>query len=83
MRKIIWSTRLFGRINYMARHYNVESEYTKISEKEKAIRDRIIAIIDNYTTEMEGYSYFGKNPGVSVDDYEDIADDIMIEFGIK
>ena len=67
----------------MARHYSAFPEYTEISEKDKAIRDRIIAIIDNYTREMEGYSYFGRNPGVSVDDYEDIADDIMIEFGIK
>jgi hypothetical protein len=44
------------------------------------IKERIIAIIDNYTTEMEGYSYCGSNPGVRVDDYENIAEDICKEF---
>ncbi|MBB3004435.1 hypothetical protein FHX57_006817 [Paraburkholderia tropica] len=28
------------------------------------------------TTEMEGYAYFGSNPGVKEDDYEDVADAI-------
>jgi hypothetical protein len=67
----------------MARWYSTEPEYTKISTEEKAIRDRIVDIISRHTREMEGYSYFGSNPGVSVDDYEDVADDIMQEFGIK
>jgi hypothetical protein len=67
----------------MARLYSTNPEYTEISPEEKAIRDRIIAIIDKHTREMEGYSYCGSNPGVSVDDYEDVADDIMKEFGIK
>jgi len=67
----------------MARWYSTDPEYTEISTKEKIIRDRIIDIINKHTREMEGYSYFGSNPGVSVDDYEDVADDIMKEFGIK
>jgi hypothetical protein len=46
------------------------------------IRKRIIEIINSYTREMEGYSYFGSNPGVSEDDYEDIANDILKEFEI-
>jgi hypothetical protein len=48
----------------------------------KQIKQRIIAILDNYTTEMEGYSYYGSNPGVSEDDYEDIANDILKEFEV-
>jgi hypothetical protein len=67
----------------MARWYCEDKEYTEISKEEKAIRDRIIAVISRHTREMEGYSYFGSNPGISEDDYEDIAEDIMIEFGIK
>lgn len=67
----------------MTRWYSTDPEYTEISTKEKIIRDRIIDIINKHTREMEGYSYFGSNPGVSVDDYEDVADDIMKEFGIK
>jgi hypothetical protein len=31
---------------------------------------------------MEGYSYCGSNPGVSVDDYENIAEDICKEFEV-
>jgi len=46
------------------------------------IKDRIIAIIDAYTKEMEGYSYYGSNPGVGVCYYEDIADDLLKEFAI-
>ena len=66
----------------MARWYSEYPEYTEISKEAKERRDRIVAIIARYTTEMEGYSYFGSNPGVKEDDYEDIADDIMQEFGI-
>ena len=66
----------------MAKWYSEDPEYTQISKEDKAKRDRIVAIIDRYTTEMEGYSYFGSNPGVSIDDYYDIADDIMKEFGV-
>lgn len=66
----------------MTRYFNEDPEYTQISAADKAVRDRIIAVIARYTKEMEGYSYFGKNPGVSEDDYEDVADEIMQEFGI-
>ena len=46
------------------------------------IKQRIIAIIDNYTTEMEVRRYMGSNPGVSEDDYENIANDILKEFEV-
>jgi hypothetical protein len=59
-----------------------DADFTQISAADKAIRDRIIAIIDRHTQEMEHYGYFGSNPGVSVQDYEDVADEIMVEFGI-
>lgn len=41
------------------------------------MRDRIVEIMNRYTTEMEGYSYFGSNPGVPEDCYEDIAEEII------
>jgi hypothetical protein len=63
----------------MARWFSEDPECSEISVEDKIIRDRIVAIIDRHTREMEGYSYFGRNPGVAVDDYEDIADDIMKE----
>ena len=64
----------------MARYFNEDPEYTEISAADKAMRDRIVAIIARHTREMESYSYFGKNPGVAEDDYEDVADEIMKEF---
>lgn len=50
------------------------------------VKKRIVEILDSYTKEMdkemEGYSYYGSNPGVSHSDYEDIAEDILQEFDI-
>ena len=67
----------------MARWFSEDPEFTEISKEEKAVRDRIVAVIASYTRDMENYSYYGSNPGVPEDEYEDIAEDIMKEFGIK
>lgn len=67
----------------MARWFSEDPEFSEISPAEKAIRDRIVAVMARHTQEMEGYSYYGSNPGISEDDYEDIAEDIMKEFGLK
>jgi hypothetical protein len=48
----------------------------------KEIKERIIAIINNYTKEMESVRRCGSNPGVSYDDYENIAKDILEEFEV-
>lgn len=66
----------------MSRWFSEDPEFTQISLEDKIKRDRLIEIISRYTTEMEGYSYFGSNPGIKEDDYEDIADVIMKEFDI-
>lgn len=65
------------------RYYNEDPEYSQISKEEKLLRDKIIEVISSYTQEMEGYSYFGSNPGVPVDDYEDIADEILLTFKVE
>lgn len=67
----------------MARWYSEDPEYTEISKEEKELRDKIVAAIARYSTNMEGYSYFGVRIGVPEDDYEDIADDLMKEFHIS
>lgn len=56
---------------YMVQYKQYDGEHNK------KIAAEIMAVIDSYTKKMEAYSYFGGNPGVSVDDYEDIAVDIM------
>jgi hypothetical protein len=66
----------------MSRWYSEIEEYSKISLQEKLLRDKIVAVIEKYTKEMEGYSYFGSNPGVPEDDYEEIADDLLLAFNI-
>ena len=70
----------------MTRYYSeIGEEFgtNTMTKQEAVIRERIVAIIARHTREMEGYSYFGSNPGIAEDDYEDVADEIMIEFGIK
>lgn len=47
------------------------------SEFEKAIVAQVMKIMDKRTQEMEGYSYYGSNPGMSVDDYEEVAIEIV------
>lgn len=41
------------------------------------LKAAILAALEKRTKEMEGYSYFGSNPGVDDDDYEDVADDVI------
>ena len=67
----------------MARWFSEDPEYSEITPAEKAIRDRIVAVMAKYTQEMEGYSFYGSNPGVKEDDYEDIAEELMKEFALK
>lgn len=66
----------------MAKWYHEDPEYTQISTEDKILRDKIVAILDTFTQEMEGYSYFGSNPGIDNDDYEDVADALMDAFAI-
>ena len=44
---------------------------------------QLIKLLDEFTQEMEGYSYYGSNPGISTDDYEDVADRILEKFFLK
>lgn len=67
----------------MAKWYSTEfPESSKISTEEYLIRSRIEAILATFTQEMEGYSYFGSNPGIPEDDYDDVAEAIMTELGL-
>ena len=67
----------------MTRFYSEYPEYSQISKEEKELRDKLVDIISRFTQEMEGYSYFGSNPGVPEDDYEDIAEEILLNFTVK
>lgn len=40
----------------------------------------LLKLLDEFTQEMEGYSYYSSNLGISVSDYEDIADRILSKF---
>lgn len=41
------------------------------------MKEQILAILNEYRKDMENYSYFGSNYGVSEDDFEDIAEKII------
>jgi hypothetical protein len=49
----------------------------EISEQEQVNTDTILKIFKANTREMEGYVYFGSNPGISEEDYDDVADNII------
>lgn len=66
----------------MSKYYSEDSEYSKISLTDKFTRDRIEKILATFTREMEGYSYFGSNPGISEDDYDDVAEAVMTELNL-
>lgn len=66
----------------MALYFSEYPNGSDISLENKLLRDKIINVIATYTREMEGYSYFGSNPGVSEDDYEDIAEELMTELNL-
>jgi len=44
---------------------------------------QLIKLLDEFTQEMEGHSYYSSNPGISTDDYEDVADRILEKFFLK
>lgn len=61
---------------------DVPNPHTSVASVNKAIAEcerklAIIAAINEHTTEMEGYCYYGSNPGVPVDSYDDIAKQIL------
>jgi hypothetical protein len=62
-----------GRYDFTADYVNEPK-----SEAEKIIRE----IMEKELTEMEGYSYFGSNPGIPADDIEYIALEIVERFNL-
>jgi hypothetical protein len=63
-------------------YYDKQYNYVEMTEAEKVRAKRIDDILKRFTQEMEGYSYFGSNPGISEDDYEYVADAIMGALGL-
>ena len=43
----------------------------------------LMKVCREFVTEMEGYSYYGSNPGIPEDDIEDMCEKIMSKFFIK
>jgi len=66
----------------MSKYYSEDPEYTKISLTDKLTRDKIEAVLKTFTQEMENYSYYGSNPGISEDYYDEVAESIMSELGL-
>lgn len=45
--------------------------------KDAGLKATLIALLEGHSTEMEGYSYFGSNPGIPEADFEDVADEFL------
>lgn len=45
--------------------------------------DKILFVLHSHTKEMEAYSYCSPNPGISILDYEKIADEILEKLNLK
>ena len=43
----------------------------------------LMKVCREFVTEMEGYSYYGSNPGIPEDEIEDMCEKIMSKFFIK
>jgi hypothetical protein len=54
----------------------------EISTTDYLTRQKIESILERYTRDMENYSYYGSNMGVSENVYDDVAEDIMSELGL-
>lgn len=58
--------------------YSLDEAHDWIEHEHKV--NRVMKIISEFTTEMEGYSYFGSNPGIPEDSYDEVAEAIISEF---
>lgn len=43
----------------------------------------VMNVLNDFTREMENYCYYGSNPGISFDDYENLANTLIQKFGEK
>lgn len=43
----------------------------------------VINLCREFVTEMEGYSYYGSNPGIPEDEIEDLVDVLMSKYFLK
>lgn len=66
----------------MAKWFCDDPDYSQISKSAYDLRVRIEEVLARHTQEMEGYSYFGSNPGIPEDNYDDVAEDIMTLLGL-
>ena len=66
----------------MSKYYSEDPEYTKISLTDKLTRDKIEAVLKTFTQEMENYSYYGSNPGISEDYYDEVAEALMYDLNL-
>lgn len=67
----------------MSKWYSEDPEYTQISKQDKEIRDKIVAILERYNGQVGYATWDGcSEDGIPEDDFEDVAEDIMKEFGL-
>jgi hypothetical protein len=51
--------------------------------KNVSIKMRLMEVMEGFVTEMEGYAYFGSNPGIPEDNLDEVANAIMSKFFVN
>lgn len=59
--------------------YSAYQDLKQNSVRIEIVKDLLTKVLNNHTQDMEGYSYFGSNPGVPEDEYNEIADELIAE----
>lgn len=66
----------------MSKYYSEDPEYSKISLTDKLTRDKLEAILESFSRNLN-YSYSCSDEyGVPEDRFDDVAEKIMDEFGM-
>lgn len=60
---------------------NIQKATDFVIQNEKVCT--VMNVLNDFTREMENYCYYGSNPGISFDDYEDLANALIKKFGEK
>lgn len=53
-----------------------------VSTAERELSDKMLEVMQPYVREMEGYSYFGSNPGIKEDDLEELITELITKLNL-
>lgn len=60
-----------------------DGKWQQMTEEESKLFSLLCKMMEAHVTEMEGYSYYGSNPGIPESNIEDIAEEMMVKLTIQ